>query len=171
MRVKPFGLLIASMFIAMACSSHGLDQDEVYLPKEDIKFISLVQKKMDEIPTTTTTHPPSTTTTQAPTTTTIPPTTTTAPPETTTSVHVSTASDWDRLAQCESGGNWSINTGNGYYGGLQFDKSTWLNNGGGQYAPYPHQTSRENQIKVGEVLRAKRGWYPWPACSRKFGWI
>ena len=73
---------------------------------------------------------------------------------------------WDRLAQCESGGNWAINTGNGYYGGLQFLLSTWRANGG---SGYPHQNSREEQIRVAENLRATSGFAPWPACSRKLG--
>ena len=76
---------------------------------------------------------------------------------------------WDRLAQCESGGNWAINTGNGYYGGLQFLPSTWRANGGGKYAAYPHHATREQQIAVAEVLRSKAGFSPWPACSRKLG--
>lgn len=73
---------------------------------------------------------------------------------------------WDRLAQCESGGNWAINTGNGYYGGLQFNLQTWQSNGG---TGYPHQNSREEQIRVAENLRANRGFAPWPACSAKLG--
>jgi peptidoglycan hydrolase-like protein with peptidoglycan-binding domain len=73
---------------------------------------------------------------------------------------------WDRLAQCESGGNWSINTGNGYYGGLQFLASTWRANGG---TGLPHQNSREEQIRVAENLRSQAGFAPWPACSRKLG--
>ncbi len=76
---------------------------------------------------------------------------------------------WDRLAQCESGGNWSINTGNGYYGGLQFSVGTWQGSGGGQYAEYPHQATREQQIAVAERLHAARGFQPWPACRAKLG--
>jgi hypothetical protein len=76
---------------------------------------------------------------------------------------------WDRLAQCESGGNWSVNSGNGFYGGLQFMHSTWVSVGGRQYAEYPHQASREQQIAAGEALVARAGWGQWPACSRKLG--
>lgn len=77
---------------------------------------------------------------------------------------------WDRLAQCEAGGNWAINTGNGYYGGLQFNKSTWDSNGGGQYAAYPHQATREQQIAIATLLRDRRSGYgAWPACARKLG--
>ncbi|MGI8721357.1 MAG: transglycosylase family protein [Geodermatophilaceae bacterium] len=73
--------------------------------------------------------------------------------------------NWDALAECESGGNWAINTGNGYYGGLQYDQQTWLANGGGAYAPLPHQATREQQIAVGENTYAERGDSPWPACG------
>jgi LysM repeat protein len=73
---------------------------------------------------------------------------------------------WDRLAACESGGNWSINTGNGYYGGLQFSLSSWRGVGG---SGYPHQASKSEQIRRGEMLRASGGWGHWPACSAKLG--
>jgi hypothetical protein len=76
---------------------------------------------------------------------------------------------WDLLAQCESGGNWAINTGNGYYGGLQFSYSTWLGNGGGQFAEYAHLATREQQIAIAENLHARRGFQPWPACRVKLG--
>jgi LysM repeat protein len=77
------------------------------------------------------------------------------------------SSDWDRLAQCESGGNWNINTGNGYYGGIQFNATTWRAFGGG--SKLAHQASREQQIAVAERVLAKQGWNAWPACSRKLG--
>ena len=74
---------------------------------------------------------------------------------------------WDSLAQCESGGNWAINTGNGYYGGLQFSLGTWRAYGG---AGYPHQASRETQIAVATRLRDATGGYgSWPGCSAKLG--
>jgi resuscitation-promoting factor RpfB len=73
---------------------------------------------------------------------------------------------WDRLAQCESGGNWSINTGNGFYGGLQFTASTWRAMGG---SGLPHQASRETQIAVAKKLQAAAGWGQWPACTSKLG--
>ncbi|GAA4612433.1 hypothetical protein GCM10023108_08800 [Saccharopolyspora hordei] len=77
---------------------------------------------------------------------------------------------WDRLAQCESGGNWSINTGNGYYGGLQFSRATWAAYGGERFDAYPHRATREQQIAIAEVVRADRGGYgAWPACARKLG--
>jgi uncharacterized protein YabE (DUF348 family) len=68
---------------------------------------------------------------------------------------------WDRIAQCESGGNWSINTGNGYYGGLQFDSQTWLGNGGGAYAPRADLASRTQQIAIANKVYAARGLAPW----------
>ena len=74
---------------------------------------------------------------------------------------------WDQLAQCESGGNWAINTGNGYYGGLQFNLSTWQSYGG---SGYPHQNSREQQIAIAERVRAATGGYgSWPHCSQSLG--
>jgi uncharacterized protein YabE (DUF348 family) len=77
---------------------------------------------------------------------------------------------WDRLAYCEATGNWAINSGNGYYGGLQFNKSTWDANGGDAYAAYPHQASREQQIAIATKVRDNRGGYgAWPACARKLG--
>ena len=76
---------------------------------------------------------------------------------------------WDDLAQCESGGNWAINTGNGYYGGLQFSHATWHGYAGGDFAEYPHEATREQQIIVAERLHAARGFQPWPACRTKLG--
>ncbi|GAA1387068.1 transglycosylase family protein [Pseudonocardia kongjuensis] len=73
---------------------------------------------------------------------------------------------WDQLAQCESGGNWSINTGNGYSGGLQFAPSTWRAFGGTGSA---HNASRAEQIAVAERVLAAQGWGAWPACSSKLG--
>ncbi len=78
-------------------------------------------------------------------------------------------SDWDKLAQCESGGNWSINTGNGYYGGLQFSYGTWLAYGGGEFAPTANLATREQQIIVAERTLAAQGWGAWPACSARYG--
>jgi resuscitation-promoting factor RpfA len=78
-------------------------------------------------------------------------------------------STWDRVAQCESGGRWSVNTGNGYHGGLQFAPSTWRGFGGTQFAPVAHQASRAEQIVVAERVLAKQGWGAWPVCSRKAG--
>ena len=78
---------------------------------------------------------------------------------------------WDSLAQCESGGNWAINTGNGYYGGLQFSLPTWQSYGGGAYAAYPHEATREEQIAVATKLRDANGgsYGSWPACAASLG--
>lgn len=78
-------------------------------------------------------------------------------------------SDWDRLAQCESGGNWAINTGNGYHGGLQFSAGTWAAYGGQEFATYAYQATREQQIAVAERTLAGQGWGAWPACSASLG--
>ena len=75
------------------------------------------------------------------------------------------AAMWDRIAACESGGNWAINTGNGYYGGLQFDSGTWLANGGGTYAARADLASRLQQIAVANVVYAARGLSPWGCAS------
>ncbi len=73
---------------------------------------------------------------------------------------------WDQLAACESGGNWAINTGNGYYGGLQFTQGSWAAAGG---SGSPQNASREEQIRVAQNLQARQGWGAWPACSSKLG--
>jgi uncharacterized protein YabE (DUF348 family) len=83
---------------------------------------------------------------------------------------VTDGSVWDRLANCEATGNWAINNGNGYYGGLQFDAGTWRSYGGTDYAPLPHQANREEQIAVASKVRDDRGGYgAWPACASKLG--
>ncbi|WIE75895.1 transglycosylase family protein [Curtobacterium sp. MCSS17_007] len=80
--------------------------------------------------------------------------------------NAASGSTWDALAQCESGGNWAINTGNGYYGGLQFNLGTWQAHGG---SGNPAAASREAQIAVAERVLASQGWGAWPACSAKLG--
>ncbi|MHB9861216.1 transglycosylase family protein [Streptomyces sp. YIM S03343] len=76
-----------------------------------------------------------------------------------------TASEWDAVAQCESGGNWAINTGNGYYGGLQFSASTWAAYGGTAYAPTANQASKAQQIAIAEKVLASQGKGAWPVCG------
>ena len=76
-------------------------------------------------------------------------------------INLARAAMWDSIAQCESGGNWSINTGNGYYGGLQFLTSTWLSSGGGDFAPRADLASRAEQITVANRLYARAGTSPW----------
>lgn len=94
-------------------------------------------------------------------------------PVTTTAAPAPAISDragvWDQLAQCESGGNWAINTGNGYHGGLQFSPSTWNAYGGQQYAPTANLATREQQIAIAEKVQAGQGWGAWPSCTAKLG--
>jgi hypothetical protein len=142
-------------------------------------------------PTTTSTEAPTTTEGPTTTTTTAAPrkvalaaakpaalvTTTTAAPTTTTTAAPQVAATrrpdpdaeatWDALAECESGGNWAANTGNGYYGGLQFSLATWHDLGG---TGYPHQASKSTQIVMGKRLYARSGWHAWPGCAAKLGW-
>ncbi|HJR40286.1 MAG TPA: transglycosylase family protein [Nocardioidaceae bacterium] len=76
---------------------------------------------------------------------------------------------WNRLAQCESSGRWHINTGNGYYGGLQFSPSTWRGFGGRKFAWNAHRATKAEQIRVAERVRRVQGWGAWPACSSRLG--
>jgi hypothetical protein len=115
-------------------------------------------------PTTTTAPPPTTTTTEAPPMTAPP---TVPPPADGQLGDPNFDGSWDALAQCESGGNWAINTGNGYYGGLQFSLSTWQGIGG---TGYPHEHPRETQIAMGKTLWQSSGWGAWPACTRELGY-
>ncbi len=90
------------------------------------------------------------------------------PASTSSEPAVGDTSKWDRIAECESGGNWSINSGNGYYGGLQFSKGTWDAYGGEQYAAYPHQASKAQQIAIAEKVRDAEGGYgAWPVCGSR----
>jgi uncharacterized protein YabE (DUF348 family) len=82
---------------------------------------------------------------------------------------VSNGRTWDALAQCEAGGNWAINTGNGFYGGVQFDQNTWERNGGLRYAGRADLATREEQIAIAEMTRARQGWGAWPVCSGRVG--
>lgn len=81
------------------------------------------------------------------------------------SASVPNAANWDRVAACESGGNWHLSTGNGFYGGLQFSLSTWRAVGG---TGYPHQNSREEQIRRADILRTRAGLGQWPRCGSRF---
>ncbi|WP_030777523.1 transglycosylase family protein, partial [Streptomyces sp. NRRL F-2664] len=83
--------------------------------------------------------------------------------------HAASISTWEKLAECESGGNWSINTNNGYYGGLQFSLATWQSMGGTQYAAYPHQATKNEQILMGQKLLDAAGENQWPVCGPRVG--
>ena len=82
---------------------------------------------------------------------------------------VTNGSAWDALSQCEAGGNWAINTGNGFYGGVQFDQNTWERQGGLRYAPRADLATREEQIAIATVTQARQGWGAWPVCSGRIG--
>ncbi|MDN3023088.1 transglycosylase family protein [Streptomyces sp. S.PB5] len=82
------------------------------------------------------------------------------------SASAATASEWDAVAQCESGGDWTINTGNGYYGGLQFSASTWAAYGGTAYASTADQASKAQQIQIAEKVLAGQGKGAWPVCGK-----
>ncbi len=138
---------------------------------------------------TSTTAAPAAAVAEAPTTT-VKPTTTTAKPTTTTTAKPTTTSTtakpaaasapgdpndpntWEKLAKCESGGNWQAvstpRSGMQYYGGLQFSLATWQGLGG---TGYPHEAPKATQIEMGKKLQARQGWGAWPTCARQLGWI
>ncbi|MEV5432162.1 transglycosylase family protein [Streptomyces sp. NPDC052701] len=76
---------------------------------------------------------------------------------------------WDRIARCESGGDWHIDTGNGYYGGLQFSAPTWRAYGGTAYAPTADRATRRQQIAVATEVQRAQGWGAWPTCAARAG--
>jgi hypothetical protein len=76
---------------------------------------------------------------------------------------------WERLAHCESGGRWHINTGNGYYGGLQFSQSTWRSFGGHKFAKTANHARKGEQIRVAKKVKHRQGWSAWPSCSHRIG--
>jgi uncharacterized protein YabE (DUF348 family) len=82
---------------------------------------------------------------------------------------VTNGAAWDAIASCESHNNWAINSGNGFFGGVQFDQSTWERQGGLRYAPRADLATREEQIAIAEVTRARQGWGAWPVCSSRVG--
>ena len=83
--------------------------------------------------------------------------------------HAATIRTWERLAHCESGGRWHINTGNGYYGGLQISSSTWRAYGGRHFSRLPSRATKLEQIRIGERIKRGQGWRAWPACSARVG--
>ena len=187
-------LLIGPVALATVVLPDGNDDDRVEAAGADSetslinarhRSLQLAYARDDAFgSTTTTTAPPTTTTTAPPTTTTTeppPPTTeeppppeepppTEAPPPPDSGGGLgdpNSYASWDALAQCESGGDWHINTGNGYYGGLQFSLGSWQGVGG---TGYPHEHSRETQITMGQRLYASSGWGAWPTCTAQLGW-
>jgi resuscitation-promoting factor RpfA len=83
--------------------------------------------------------------------------------------HAASTDTWNRLAECESSGNWQINTGNGYYGGVQFAQPTWEEFGGTKYASRADLATKSEQIAIAEKVLDVQGWNAWPACSAKLG--
>jgi hypothetical protein len=155
-------LIAAAALTAAGCSSQTLPEPTppqvITYTTPDIETAHAnIAAALEQLPTTTTTTTPK-------------PKQTT--PQTTSP---NTNNRWDTLAQCESGGNWATNTGNGYGGGLQFAHSpkwsTWRAFGGEEYAPHPWQATREQQIAVAEKVLATSGWAAWPGCSRLNGWL
>lgn len=160
---------IITLVALAACGSDDPSSEQVVTAAQASEPVLMRQEFLAAQPPTTTTTtspppPPTTTTTQPP-----------PPPAPVVVQKSSTAgsgdpsdpASWDRLAQCESGGDWSINTGNGYYGGLQFSLSSWQGVGG---TGYPHEHSRSEQIHRGQLLWNQGGWGHWPGCTRSFGW-
>ncbi|WP_036223936.1 transglycosylase family protein [Marmoricola sp. URHB0036] len=80
-----------------------------------------------------------------------------------------TMKTWNRLAKCESGGRWHINTHNGYYGGLQISGGTWRAYGGKRLASMPHRASKGEQVRIAKKIQKRQGWGAWPSCSRRIG--
>jgi Transglycosylase-like domain len=178
-------LLVVPVFVANAM----IGDESPSAATTDAAAVSNEQRRLRDQTTTSTTAAPTTTAAPAPTTTAPPPpppppTTAPppppAPPPTTTAPAPAAAADsggavpdpysyatWDTLSQCESGGDWSINTGNGYYGGVQFSLSSWQAVGG---TGYPHEASRETQITMAIRLWERQGWGAWPACTAELGW-
>lgn len=180
-------LLVGPVGLAQAVVPGGSADVEAGNNGEDTMFAALgantevvsevSQARMNEAlaaqPATVDEKPPAaTTSTSTTTTTTTPPT----PPEGTTPNpdnggpvgDPNSFATWDALAACESGGRWDLNTGNGYYGGLQFSLGTWQSLGG---TGYPHEHSRQTQIALGQKLQARSGWGQWPGCASKLGLI
>ena len=86
-----------------------------------------------------------------------------------TPAQAATTRTWNRIAHCESGGRWHINTGNGYYGGLQISASTWRAYGGRHFAYLPNRASKAHQIRIAERIKRGQGWGAWPTCSARIG--
>jgi resuscitation-promoting factor RpfA len=86
-----------------------------------------------------------------------------------TSANAATMRTWNRLAKCESGGRWHINTHNGFYGGLQISGGTWRAYGGKRLASTPARATKHEQVRVAKRIKKHQGWGAWPSCSRKIG--
>jgi hypothetical protein len=170
-------IIVGAIFLTIAISTIASEVASAGTSKLNNEYVSISAEEIspvvvEEVVTTTTTIDLSWLNTTTTTVYVAPVVVEKAPPVIETSVS-SDGSVWDAIAQCESGGNWAINTGNGFGGGLQFmhqrSYSTWLSFGGGEFAPNPWDASREQQIMVAEKVLASSGWGAWPGCSRKLG--
>lgn len=170
------GMLAVTSVVALPDSSEPRRDVIATAASDPVPFQAAPPEELQDFhriaPTTTAAPPPPTTTTTRPRPT---PTTAPAPAPTQAPAPRSNATgdpydeaSWDRLAGCEASGDWSANTGNGYYGGVQFSLSSWQAVGG---SGYPHEASRSEQIRRGQLLWEQGGWRHWPGCARKFGWI
>jgi resuscitation-promoting factor RpfB len=157
---EPEATTTTAVPVARALTTESSDEDE--------STATTAAPRQAPATTTTTTAPPR----QAPSTTAAPTTTTTTAPAASESSEGYAYDDprstqvWYDLAQCESGGNWSIDTGNGYYGGLQFSLGSWESVGG---SGYPNEHPAATQIEFGRELQSRQGWGAWPHCAEKLG--
>lgn len=167
-----YGLVASALLLlaATSCNSSGLDDEAIRVIAQSRTEPRLLNLSEPSTTTSTTSAPTTTVPTPPPTTTTTehvhvssPPPTRSAAESSPTPAGAGGGRNWDAVAQCESGGNWHINTGNGYYGGLQFNLQTWRGVGG---PGYPHEHSREVQIHYAEILFSQRGAAPWPHCGK-----
>lgn len=149
--------LFLSLAVYLKVKFFDNSEENVMIRTEQASFY-VPFRDLSQQDVTTTTTVPSTTTTVLPTTTTI------SPPTTIQTIQSKPTGgvNWDAIAECESGGDWHINTGNGYYGGLQFHHDTWIAYGGGRFAENAHLTSRENQIAIASGMSLSH----WPICGR-----
>ena len=159
-------ILFSGIAVAIEVNTTNTTQAEGIVAKNAVTEVTVTTDM--SIDTTTTTIDLSflntTTTTVQP-----PPITESVPAQQIEPNYSSGDSVWDLIAQCESGGNWSINTGNGYTGGVQFLQDTWLRMGGAEFAPDAYLATREQQIVIAERTLAAGGWTQWSGCARRYG--
>lgn len=158
-----FGALVLSFLGILII--FGVDQAGV-LSLNNKKEVLAAKKVPTPTPTLTITPTPTITLTPTPTLMVTPTATPTATPTPFPTASPEDVANWDKLAGCETHGNWAEDTGNGYYGGLQFSQSAWVAVGG---SGNPAQASRDEQILRGKTWQAKRGWSAWSECAHKIG--
>jgi hypothetical protein len=169
-KIALFGSIFVVLFFGFLTAAFALEQDKSpkeFSISEDIVAVTAPVDPVVEATTTTIDLSwLNTTTTTVPRVVVDP-----APIQTTVAVNYATGdSVWDSLAQCESGGDWGYGLVNGTFsGGIMFATSTWIAQGGGDFAPFPYMASREQQIVIAEKTLASGGWGQWPGCSLKLG--